>query len=281
MGPVWTVWTREGKSTEGCRTWHETCIAGRLNLLFRSLELTLNSGIYTAYSGLRAQSDALDIVSNNLANLNTTGFKEETAFFTLLNQAVGANDLTSVVNRSIRAEALLNTVDGAIAPTNRDLDIALVGNGFMAVGTPGGVRYTRNGSLNLNSKFVLSTADGFPVLGLSGRPITLGPGRIQINEDGEVFVNDAPVDRLKIVSVRAPSMLIKEGNSLFVPREDQAVQTASDVTVMSGYLEQSNVNAVSSVVRLVGIMRQFEAIQKSISLIMNDVNTKSIEKLGR
>ena len=246
----------------------------------------MNSGIYTAFSGMRAQLEALDLLANNLSNLNTTGFKEQTAFFTLLNQIIdpskNSGELNSVINnQSILADCLLNVADGSMALTHRDLDVALAGKGFFAVQTPGGVRYTRNGSLILNAQSVLSTADGFPVLSTNGRPISLGPGSITINEDGEVFLNGARVDRMKVVTFDNPSILVREGKSLLAPREGQAIEKASDAKVNQGYLEQSNVNAVSSVVRLVGIMRQFEAIQKSLSLEMNDMNSKSIDRLSR
>jgi flagellar basal-body rod protein FlgF len=245
----------------------------------------MNSGIYTAYSGLKAQSDALELISNNLANVNTTAFKEETAFYTYLNQSAGSSqqnsDLNSTINQSIRVGSKVNSEEGAISATNRELDIAIEGNGFLVVNTPQGTRYTRNGSLNLNAQSVLVGADGSPVIGESGKPITLGPGKIAIGEAGEVFLNNAPIDRLKVVTFDDLSSLKKEGNSLFKSQADHSPEKSSDAKIKSGYLEQSNVNPVSSIVRMVEILRHFEAIQKSINLVMNDINTKAIEKLGR
>jgi flagellar basal-body rod protein FlgF len=245
----------------------------------------VNSGLYTAYSGMRAQSDALEILANNLANLNTTGFKEERAFFTLLNQSLNASDqpdnLNTAINRSVMTQTALNSTEGSLSFTNGDLDLAITGNGFLVVDTPQGIRYTRNGNLHRNAQSILTTSEGFTVQGADGKPITLGPGKIHIGEDGSVSIENKPVNRLKIVAFDDLSGLQKEGNSLFVMKEGKSLAKPSDAKVQSGYLEQSNVNAVSSVVRMVDILRHFEAIQKSVNLLMNDINSKAIERLGR
>lgn len=245
----------------------------------------MNSGIYTGYSGLKAQSDALELLSNNLANINTTAFKEETAFYTYLNQSADSSkqnaDLGSTINRSIKIGSVVNSEEGSMSATRRELDIAIEGAGFLVVNTPRGIRYTRNGSLNLNAQSVLVASDGSPVIGESGKPITLGPGKIAIGEKGEVFLNNAQVDRLKVVTFENLSSLQKEGSSLFKSQASQSLEKSSDAKIKSGYLEQSNVNPVSSIVRMVEILRHFEAIQKSINLVMNEINTKAIEKLGR
>jgi flagellar basal-body rod protein FlgF len=245
----------------------------------------MNSGIYTAYSGLKAQSDALEILSNNLANVNTPAFKEENAFYTYLNETAGASQqnegLNSTINRSIRVDSFINAQEGSLGATGRDLDIAIEGKGFLVVNTSRGIRYTRNGSLNLNAQSVLVASDGSPVMGDNNKPITLGPGKVAIGDKGEVFLDGARIGKMKVVSFDDLSILEKEGNSLFKSRTDPDPEKISDARIRSGYLEQSNVNPVSSIVRMVEILRHFEAIQKSINLVMNDINTKAIEKLGR
>ena len=245
----------------------------------------MDSGIYTAYSGLRAQSDALEILANNLANINTTGFKEQKAFYTYLNQAVDASqkpdDLNTVINQLVQTRSALSGEAGSLSATNRELDIAIAGDGFLVIQTPRGIRYTRNGSLDLNAQSVLTTSEGMPVLGTSGRKITLGPGKIRIGDSGDVFLDDVQIDRLKISAFGNLSDLEKEGNSLFRSRPGASSEKGSDAEIKSGYLEQSNVNPVSSIVRMVEIQRHFEAIQKSINLVMNEINPKAIDKLGR
>jgi flagellar basal-body rod protein FlgF len=242
----------------------------------------VDSGIYTAFSGLKAQMNALDITANNLANVGTTGFKEEKAFFTVLGDEIATSNrspLRAAVNsQAILMRGAMSLNEGPLALTNRDLDIAVNGNGFLCVKTAAGERYTRNGSLELNSSGVLSTADGLAVLGENG-PITLGPGKVFINEAGEVLLEGTRVDRLKLVTFDKAGLLEREGNSLFAAAGQQP--KPAQPTIRQGYLEQSNVNPVAAVVGLVNVTRQFELIQKSMSLLINDLDSKSIEKLGR
>ena len=230
----------------------------------------VNSGLYTAYSGMQAQLDALEILANNLANVNTPAFKEQNSFFAFLNKSIQAIDetggLEKAVNQSIVTRGTTNMMGGSLTATNRDLDVAIEGNGFLVVQAANGIRYTRNGNLHLNNKYILTTSDGFPVMGAANnRPITLGPGMVQINSDGQVSLDGEQVDRLKVVSFEDLSLLEKEGNSLFISREGQSSEKSSDAKIKPGYLEQSNVNPVSSVVKMVEVLRHFEAIQKSIA----------------
>ncbi len=244
----------------------------------------MNSGLYTAVSGLRAQMEALDVLANNLANLNTAGFKEEKTFYRILNETLAANETDNpainINNQAVLAGRALNFIDGSLLATHRDLDVALTGNGFLTVATPHGTRFTRNGGLMLNSKSVLCTAEGYPVLGENGQ-IALGEGRIDINAHGEVSLNGLRVDRLKIASFDPRIQMLKEGSSLLLPGGDPVKADPTNVEVHQGYLEQSNVNPIASVVGLVDIMRQYESIQKCVNLLMNDINAKSIEKIGR
>jgi flagellar basal-body rod protein FlgG len=135
--------------------------------------------------------------------------------------------------------------------------------------------------LKLNNQGLLCASDGSPVLNTKGQSIALGPGKISISEDGSVSLDNNPVASMKIVTFNDLNNLVREGNSLYLVREGKDQEKASTAKIKSGYLEQSNVNAVSSMVRMIGIMRQFESLQKTIHLVMNDMNTKVIDKLGR
>lgn len=234
---------------------------------------------------MQARLDALETVANNLANLNTTGFKEVRTFYSFLSDSLGSPDdqggLHASINRAVRANGAVNQAAGSLASTSRELDIAIEGDGFLAVQAPGGERYTRNGNLHLDRQSVLTTSGGYPVLGISGRAITLGPGTVNINENGDVMLNGERVDRLKVVSIGDFSKLAKEGDSLFVYRGENTPAISGHAAIKSGFLEQSNVNAVASIVHMVDLLRHFEAIQKCINLEMNQMNGKAIEKLGR
>lgn len=222
------------------------------------------------------------MMANNLANLNTNGFKEQKAFFTYLNESAGsaqADDNDPARMRAISVQGALNFRGGLLQPTQRDFDVALVGNGYLAVETPQGERYTRNGSFRLNAKSELVTSGGYPLLGPKGR-IAVMPGRLIITEQGSVYSDDRLVGQLKLVAFDEPSAMVQEGDSLLAPPSSQSKPKAADVQIKQGYLEQSNVNAVASMVEMVGIMRRFEAIQKCVGLVLNDIDSKSIDRLG-
>jgi flagellar basal-body rod protein FlgG len=241
--------------------------------------------MYTAFSGMQSKLDALEILSNNLANLNTTGFKEDNAFFTFMKQSLegakGSENLNEVINQSVRTGAALNASSGSLMHSGGELDIAIEGNGFLAVDTPRGIRYTRNGSLHLNAQSQLATSEGFPIMGDNNGAIPIGPGKIQIGTDGAVTVGGTRVGRIKVIAFDDVSTLQKEGNSLFASRANPVAERPSDAAIRWGFLEQSNVNAVSSIVQMVDLLRHFESIKKSVDLIMNDINSKAIDRLGR
>jgi flagellar basal-body rod protein FlgG len=234
---------------------------------------------------MKAQMDALEIASNNLANINSVGFKGDITFYSTLNKELNGSQsdegLGGTINRAVQADAAMDFSDGLMVPTGRDLDVAINGDGFLTVETPRGIRYTRNGSMNLDQAGILSNSEGCPIIGITGEPITLGPGIIKISEKGDVTLNGSYVDRLKIVTVDDRKKLSKEGSSLFVYHSDKEPQIFENASIRSGNLEKSNVSAISSMVEMINIMRQFESIQKCINLEMNDMNSKAIEKLGR
>lgn len=244
----------------------------------------MNNGIYTAFSGMKAQMDALEVVSNNLSNVNSIGFKGDLAFYSCLNQELNGSQSQSVesaVNRHIQTESVMDLSNGVMMKTGRDLDVAIAGDGFLTVETPRGLRYTRNGSMHLEKGTILSNSDGYPILGISGNPISLGPGNVRINDKGDVTLDGAYVDRLKVVSIEDRTQLAKEGNSLLAYSSDKEPKISENPGVQAGALEQSNISAVSSIVQMVNILRQFESIQKCVNLEMNEINSKAIEKLGR
>jgi flagellar basal-body rod protein FlgG len=231
---------------------------------------------------MRSCSDALDILSNNLANLNTAGYKGEKHFFSVLGDMMKTdNPEGSIVGTNIvQAQSAIDSTIGSLRPTGRDLDIAIDGNGFIAVKQDQVMNYTRNGHLGINEQSMLCAA-GLPVMGENGNPIVLGSGSITINNDGEVYQNGNRLDRIKIVEFRDPALLVRKGNSLFAVEDDKTVALPSASKIVQGYIEQSNVNAVSCVVNMVSLMRQFESMQKSFNVLMNEINAKAIEKLSR
>lgn len=245
----------------------------------------MDSGLYSTYTGLRANADLLDLIANNLANASTTAYKSDESFMRVFNRAVAESTLGPLdraINDSAVVEgSLVNFGGGAIITTGSALDLALEGQGFFAIQTPAGTRYTRNGNFKVNAKRQLVTADGFPVLGKKGA-ITLPQGIVAISQDGNVQVNDIGVDTLKMVDFADRNQLEKMGSALYENKSsDNKEQAPKDLLIRQGFLEQSNVNTVQQMTEMIKVMRQFESLQKCMSLIMNTINEQSINQVGR
>ncbi|MGH9478422.1 MAG: flagellar hook-basal body protein, partial [Terriglobales bacterium] len=181
----------------------------------------MESGIYAACSALIARSHALDVLANNLANVNTTGYKGESQFYQALtaasgNQPLGA--LNTAINRfGVLGGQALDLAQGAIQPTGNPLDVAIQGPGFLTVQAKAGVVYTRAGSLQIGAKGVLETAQGDPVLGdlPKGKlgPITVPSGKVSISSDGTLSVNGALVAKLHLTEFTPSTPLTPLGDA--------------------------------------------------------------------
>ena len=210
-------------------------------------------GWYTAASGMRAQQWRLDAVANNLANVNTDGFKREQAAFKAFPELLlrrmkddgqylhpfGSADVSPIVGKlgtgTELNELYVSLEQGPLKETESDFDIALDGKGFFVVATPWGERYTRNGSFQLGKEGYLETKEGYPVLGENG-PIRVKANNFQIDKDGQIWINaefdnDDPnifvskqnntwaetvlLDVLKVVNFDLDRYIKKQGSSLF------------------------------------------------------------------
>lgn len=226
--------------------------------------------LYTAMTGARQAMLAQAISSHNLSNANTTGFKSELSAF-VGTEVFGPGFQTRVLSNTGLAGADLEP--GAIKTTGRDLDVAVKGPGWIAVQTPdGGEGYTRAGDLRLESGGLLVTGGGHPVLGQGG-PIALPEARsIEVGADGTVSIvplNDAPsgivqVDRIKLTNP-APDALVKGGDGLMRTKPGAVAPADAVVQLVPGALEQSNVDAVSELVKLIAQGRQYEVQVKMMS----------------
>ena len=153
---------------------------------------------------------------------------------------------------------------GTLTPTGNPLDMALTGQGFFVVNGPSGPLYTRNGSFQLSSSGELTTSDGYPVAGDGGGTIQIQPGQtVQIGADGSVPQGGQTVGQLQIVDFQDRRVLQKAGNTYFTNSQPAAAKMIpSDAKVSQGQVEQSNVVAAESAVRLVGVMRQIGNVAK-------------------
>jgi flagellar basal-body rod protein FlgF len=236
------------------------------------------SGAYAALSGLRARVEQLDRLAADIANAGTAGYKSERVTTAVATRAEFANVLQSAIDVAA-APGHLDFRNGVLAMTGRDLDMALDGRGFFTIQTPEGVRYTRAGQFTRNAEGVLTTMDGFPVLG-EGGPIRLADGEVTVEPQGTVHSDRAIVGRLKIVDFADPGALEREGGTRFRTAQTPLPMPAG-TSVRGGALEQSNVSMTERIAQLTEVARSFEGLQRGLSLLMNDVYGRAISELGR
>jgi flagellar basal-body rod protein FlgF len=235
-------------------------------------------GVYAALSGMKARLDDLDRLASDLANVGTSGYKTERT-------ATSASERPSfraVLDSAVDATSGSTRVDlraGTISTTGRDLDVAIEGRGFFVVSTPGGERFTRNGSLSRRADGVLTVADGSPVLG-DGGEIRVGRGSISVGQDGSVRVGDTIAGRLRVVDFEKDTDVVRESGVRFTAVPGVTPQAATP-RIVGGALEQANVSMVDRMVSLTEVSRSFEALQRGVSVLMNDIDGRAITELGR
>jgi len=233
---------------------------------------------YLALTGMRARLAALDRLASDIANVSTAGYKAERA----TTEQTDRPDFGAAMIAAIDVSESASRVDfrpGAIAPTGRDLDVAIDGPGFFAVDTPAGERFTRDGRFVRRNDGVLTTVEGYPVLGKSG-PITVGNGAIKIDADGTLRNGAAIAGRLKLVEFDDTTALSRANTYLF--KADGATpDAATHSEVRAGALEQSNVSVVDRIAELTGVSRSFESMQRALTTLSNDIDGRAITELGR
>ena len=238
----------------------------------------MSGGAYSALSGMRTRLEELDRLAFDLANVSTAGYKTER----LAKMAAERDEFATALEAAVDVVGSGTKIDfssGIIATTGRDLDVAIDGRGFFEVETARGLRYTRNGSFQRRADGTLTTADGEPVMG-DGGPITLGPGAVSVSADGTVKSGNAIVGRLRVVEFGSEADLIRESGSRFRALTG-ATPEEGEPKVIGGALEQSNVSIVDRMAALTELSRGFEALQRGVSVLMNDLDSRVISELGR
>jgi flagellar basal-body rod protein FlgF len=233
---------------------------------------------YIALSGLRARVDDLDRLAVDISNVGTAGYKGQREARAAAERAVFDDALQTAIDTTYGGQKL-DTSAGSFAPTGRDLDVAIEGKAFFVVDTAGGPRYTRNGHFTMGADGKLVAEDGAPVKGVDG-PITLGPGDIRIDEDGTIWSGTTQAGRLALVTFDDPTQLVREQGAR-LRADGQTAKAAPSATVRGGVLEESNVSVSGRLAELTTVQRSFEALEKALSMLMNDVDGKAIDTLGR
>jgi flagellar basal-body rod protein FlgF len=227
----------------------------------------------TAAAGMIARMRSLDLVANNLANAATSGYKAEHDYHQILADPSAPGGGSWKLQWADQAQ-------GILTPTGKMTDIAISGPGFFVVEGKNGPLLTRNGSFRQLPGGELATTDGYLVRNAAGGPISLRPGvPFEVMPDGSVRQDGSEVGRLEIAEVADASQLQKMGNSLFDPKNAGPLRAIGG-TVEQGSLEGSNVSVVESSTRMISVMRQYESLQKALTL-NSDMNRKTIEEVAR
>lgn len=225
----------------------------------------MGSGIDALIDGALLQQMKFETIANNLANIGTHAFKKDVLSF---NEAL-----------TMASTSKIDFTPGAVTHTGNRLDVALGGPGFFRIQTPNGIRYTQNGSFTINANEYLVTQNGDTVLGQNG-PIQINGNNVSINRDGQVFVENEPVEKLSVVDFKQPDLLRKEGNSYFTYEGgEEDIAPAEDINIQQGYIERSNVNPTEEMIKMVEALRAFESAQKAIQ-VMDDLTAKLVNDPG-
>jgi flagellar basal-body rod protein FlgG len=240
---------------------------------------------------MNSQQQRLDAIANNLANVDTTGYKRDVAvsksFPELLMRRMaddgqyinpfGSADAAPIIGKvglGVEMNEFYTIFEqGSFKETQNDTDMTLAGEGFFAVQTPSGERYTRNGNFLIGKEGILETKEGYPVLGENGL-LTLGNEEFTVNSDGIITLTNREtlentiVDRLKIVRFDNERYIKKQGSSMYAATDISGsayiAEGSERPSTMQGYVESSNVNVVQEMVQMIEVNRAYEANQKSI-----------------
>jgi flagellar basal body rod protein FlgG len=242
-----------------------------------------NTGLTSAAAAMHFYERRQQAIANNLANVDTVGFKKERVFGRLVDDAVAA------------ADAITDRSQGDVATTGNALDVALQGDAFFVVQTPDGERLSRGGALRMDDQRRLVTQQGHLVLGEDG-PIQLPMGDVGISRNGVITVQppmtgDATGGSsgiaarrhqavLRIETVPMNAVLQHTGGGMFLPDASRKPATEADRVVLQGALEASNVNAIESLTEMIDTVRAYADVQKTIS-VMDDIRGIAANQIGK
>jgi flagellar basal-body rod protein FlgF len=246
-------------------------------------------GLYTAATGMAVQRNKMDVLTNNITNAETTGFKEDTlvssAFSTKMLELLHDPNVTLVGSQvggynfgSHIQQLYTDFSNGSYEQTGTSTDLAIQGNGFFTVETSAGERLTQAGNFTVDSNGDLVTSDGNYVLGQNGH-IHVGSSDFTVASDGTITQGGTTVDKLRLETVADTTTLRKQGDNLYYIYGGGTAQTATGAKVLQGYKEGSNVNVADEMVDMLTLYRKYEANQKMVSMTDETVGL-AVNKLG-
>lgn len=246
----------------------------------------MDSLTVSAASGMRALMDTLNMSANNLANSSTNGFKSDKEFYGLYTsaEAQASADAEGYLASTVPVVQSQYTdfAQGMLVRTGNPLDLALNGKGFFAADGTSGPLYTRNGNFKLTPEGMLVTHEGYPLRTMEKTPIqTQSNSPLTVTPEGEVMQDGLTLGTLEIVNFPDTKVLSKQGNNYFRIEDPKAKPgPVTETQIEQGKAEGSNVSTAGAAVRLVHVMRQFEMLQKAVS-ISGDMNKHAVEEVAR
>ena len=244
----------------------------------------INNAIYAAAVGSSIATDRMDVLANNLANVATPGYKGDRTGIRASEANISSADFDRFRTMMKQAGSVVavstSQTQGAIQVTNRNLDLAIQGEGYFELGGPNGSVYTRNGVFRVDSEGFLTGSKGYPVLG-EGGPIQVEGGNFTVHADGTIDVDGQEVDRLHVVTFEDKNQLTKAAGTVFEKAsEEVAVVEAEDFQIIQGSLEMSNVNAVRAMAELIDTQRLYDSSMQNMRMI-NQMNEKMVTNISR
>lgn len=244
-------------------------------------------GLYSAATGMVSETIRTNVISNNMANVNTTGFKQsrtinsefEQYMLRRINDGQQRPEIGELGSGTYIDEIYVDHSQGGFQQTGNSFDLAIAGDGYFAIETPQGVRYTRNGSFVRSGDGRLVTYEGQPVLNRNGQPVTIPDGgSVSIGADGRIAVDDVEVDTLQFVQFADERNLLQRGQNLYEAVNDEQPVQAEGV-IEQGMLERSNVNVVSEMINLINAYRAYEANSKTV-VTQDSLLDKAVNNVG-
>lgn len=238
-------------------------------------------GIYSSIAGANAREIELEVIANNMANAQTTGFKEMNISFTS-EVDKNRNESEEQKQQSLVREGLshINYAQGSVYETGNPLDMAIQGEGFFEIQTPVGLRYTRNGNFSLTEDGAVVTGNGDAVMGTQGPLRIPAGGTIAISQAGDISIDGDNLGKIKVVDFTDRSKLKAEGNTYY-SAEGSDFTTNNRFQVAQSHLESSNVDIIHNLTRMIEVSRAYEAQQKTLTKqIQASQQLNQVAKIG-
>ena len=241
--------------------------------------------IYIQMQAMQVLQKSQDVTADNLANINTPGFKGNKLFYRMMSDNINGTEIKRAIPMS-----QINLDQGILEPTGNEFDVAINGNGFFKVQEGDQEFLTRDGRFSLNADGFLVNSNGAQILGESG-PIQLsslfennpehgGTNKLEISKDGSILINGRVQDKLQILNVEDSTVLERQGNSYFTVKDEIELSEDGIGMVMQGYFEKGNVEPLAEMVDMMRNMQMFESQQKALKTT-DDMLSQVTSGLGR